>query len=65
VEYAEHMKESRNACRILVGKSKGKKSIGRHRHIWEGNIKMDLMEIGFGVWIGLLWFRIRTSGGLL
>jgi hypothetical protein len=31
------------------------------------NIKMDLREIGWDgmVWIGLMWLRIRTSGGLL
>jgi hypothetical protein len=28
------------------------------------NIKMDLREIGFGVWTGFNWLRIRTSGGL-
>jgi hypothetical protein len=28
---------------------------------------MDLREIGWDgmVWIGLIWFRIRTSGGFL
>jgi hypothetical protein len=27
------------------------------------NIKMDLREIGWDVWIGLIWIRIGTSGG--
>jgi hypothetical protein len=26
---------------------------------------MDLREIGFGMWIGLIWLRIGTGGGLL
>jgi hypothetical protein len=34
--------EKRNACRILVGKSEGKRPLGRPRHRWVNNIKMDL-----------------------
>jgi hypothetical protein len=29
-----------------VGKSEGKRTLGRPRHRWESNIKMDLREIG-------------------
>jgi hypothetical protein len=36
----------RNANRILVGKPEGKKTLGRPRHMWMDNIKIDLMEIG-------------------
>jgi hypothetical protein len=33
-------------------KPEGKRSIGRHRHIWEDNIKMDFREISYNVdWI--------------
>jgi len=28
--------------RVLVGKPEGKRSLGRPRHRWEDNIKMDL-----------------------
>jgi hypothetical protein len=38
--------ESRNAYRILVGKSEGRRPLGRPRHRWVDNIKMDLREIG-------------------
>jgi hypothetical protein len=31
----------------------------------EDNIKMDLQEVGWGAWIGLIWLRIGTGGGLL
>jgi hypothetical protein len=31
----------------------------------EDNIKMDLREIGFGVWIAFIWLRIGNGGGLL
>ena len=29
------------------------------------NIKMDLQEVGIGVWTGSMWLRIGTSGGHL
>jgi hypothetical protein len=32
----------------LVGKPEGKRPLGRRRHIWENNIKMDLQEVGCG-----------------
>jgi hypothetical protein len=45
----------------------GKRPLGRPRRRWVDNIKMDLRETGWdGVdWIGLIWLRIGTSGGLL
>jgi hypothetical protein len=49
------MGEGRGAYRVLVGRPKGKRPLGRPRHRWEYNIKMDLREIGInGVnWIWL------------
>jgi len=32
----------RGAYRVLVGKPEGKRPLGRPRHMWEDNIKMDL-----------------------
>ena len=32
--------------KVLVGKSEGKKPLGRPRHRWEDNNKMDLQEVG-------------------
>ena len=40
--YVARMGESRGAYRIWVGKSKLKRPLGRPRHRWEDNIKMDL-----------------------
>jgi len=34
--------------RVLVGKSEGKRPLGRPRRRWEDNIKMDLREVGEG-----------------
>jgi hypothetical protein len=49
------MGEKRNVYRLLVGKPEGKRQLGRPRHRWMDNIKMDLLEIGVSVvdWIGL------------
>ena len=34
--------------RVLVGKPGGKRPVGRLRHRWDDNIKMDLQEVGGG-----------------
>jgi hypothetical protein len=49
----------RNAYRILVGKSEGKRPLGRPRRTWVNNIKMDPIEIGWdGVdWIDMAQYR--------
>jgi hypothetical protein len=44
--------EKRNTYRILVGKPEGKRPLGRPRHRWEDNIKLDLRDIGWG---GMDW----------
>jgi len=49
-----HMGERRGVHWILVGKPEGKKPLGRPRHRLEDNIKMDLQEVGWGVWTGLI-----------
>ena len=44
------MGERRGVYRILVKKPEGKRPLGRHRRRWEDNIKMDLQEVGRGLW---------------
>jgi hypothetical protein len=48
------MGEKRNAYRLLVGKPEGKRQLGRPRHRWVDNIRMDL-----GDWTGLAKDRNR------
>jgi hypothetical protein len=40
------IEEGKGAYRILVRKPEGKQPHGRPRCTWEGNIKMDLQEVG-------------------
>jgi len=51
--------------RILVGKTEGKGPLGRPKRRREDNIKMDIEEVGCGVWTGSSWLRIGTGGGHL
>jgi hypothetical protein len=58
------MEEKRNAYRLLVGK----RPVGRPRHRWVDNIRMDLGEVGWGdvEWIALAkdrnrWRAVVTS----
>ena len=50
-----HIGEGRGVYRVLVGKPEGKRPLGRPRHRWEDNLKMDLQEVGCGSmdWIDL------------
>jgi hypothetical protein len=43
------MGEDRKVHKVLVGKSEGKRPLGRPRHRWEDGIRMDLRKIGWGV----------------
>jgi len=55
------MGERKGLYRVLVGKPEGKRPIGRPRHRWDDNIKMDIQEVGCGVmdWIDLAQERDR------
>jgi hypothetical protein len=55
--YVAHMREKRNAYRILLGKPERKRPLGIPGHRWKDNIERDLREIG--------WCRIGTSAVLL
>ena len=55
--------EKRGVYRVLVGKTEGKRPLGRPRHRWEDNIKMNLQEVGCGTWTGSRWLRVGIGGG--
>jgi hypothetical protein len=57
--------ERRGVYRVLVEKPEGRRPLGRPRRRWEDNIKMDLQEVGWGEWTGLILLRLETCGGHL
>jgi hypothetical protein len=61
VSHVARFGEKRNACRLLVGKPEGKRSLGRPRCRWVDNITVDLGEVGWCDvdWIGLAQDRNR------
>jgi hypothetical protein len=60
-----HMGEGRGVHRFLVGRPEAKRPWGRPRHRWEGNIKMDLQEVGGGCGDWMKLAQDRTGGGHL
>jgi hypothetical protein len=46
--HVARMGEDRGVHRVLVVKPEGKRPLGRPRHRWKDNIKMDLQELGGG-----------------
>jgi hypothetical protein len=63
--HVARMGEKWNAYRLLVGKPERRRPLGRPRHKWLDNIRMDLEEVGWGDvdWIGLA--QDGNSGELL
>jgi hypothetical protein len=52
------MGQGRGVYRVLVGRPEGKRPLGRPRHRWEDNIKMDLRETGID---GANWIRLAPD----
>ena len=52
------MGERRSVYQVLVGKSEGKRPLGRPRHRWEDNIKIDLQEVECG---GMDWIKLAQD----
>jgi hypothetical protein len=53
--------EGRGVYRVLVGTPKGKRPLGRPKHKWQDNIKLDLREIRINEanWIQLAQDRVQ------
>jgi hypothetical protein len=51
------MGEGKGAYKILVGRPEGRRPLGRPRHRWEDNIKMD-QEVGWG---GMDWIDMAQD----
>jgi hypothetical protein len=52
------MGELKNAYNILVRKPEGKIPLGRPRHRWEDNIRMDITDVG---WEGVNWIHVAQD----
>jgi hypothetical protein len=48
--HVARMFEKRNVYKLLIRKLEGKRPLGRPRHRWVDNIRMDLEEVG---WCGM------------
>jgi len=48
------MGDKRGTCRVLVGRSEGKRALGRPRIRWEDNIKF-MFKKWYG---GMFWIRV-------
>jgi hypothetical protein len=53
-----HVWETRDGCRVLIGKPEGSSPLGRPRLGWYLNVKMDLQE---GGWKGMNWIDIAQD----
>jgi hypothetical protein len=58
MRWVGHVVEGRGMYRVLMGKPEGKRPLGRPRHRWEDNIKMDLQEGGCR---GMDWIKLAQD----
>ena len=65
VGHVTRIADRRVAYRVLVKKPEGKRPLGKPSRRWEDNIKLDIQELGWRTWTGLIWLRTGTGCGLL
>jgi hypothetical protein len=63
--HVARMGEERKVYKVLVGKPKGKRPLGRPRRTWEMGSEWILGRLTWGGGIGFDWLRTGTGGGLL
>jgi len=56
--YVARVVERRGVYGVLMGKPEGMRPLGRPRHRWEDNIKVDLQEVGCG---GVDWIELAQD----
>jgi len=56
--HVARMGEKSGIYMVLVQKPEGKRPLGRPRHRWDNNIKMDLQEVGCG---GMDWTELALD----
>jgi hypothetical protein len=62
---AANMGERKGVHRVLLRKTEGKSPLRRPRRRWDCKSKMELQEVGWGTWTGLIWLKTGTGCGLL
>jgi hypothetical protein len=63
--FVASMGEGRGAYRALVGKSEGRRTLGRPSVDRRIILKWIFESLDGGTWTGLIWVRTGTGGGLL
>jgi hypothetical protein len=62
--HVTRIREKNHAHKILLGYPEKNRPLGRPKRRRRIILKMDLKYNGV-LWTGLIWFRIKTNGGLL
>ena len=57
--YVARMEQGRSVFKMLTGKHRGKRPLGKPRRRWEDNIRMDLKQMGISTrnWVDLAQYR--------
>jgi hypothetical protein len=51
------MGEMRNSYNFFIGKPESRRPHGGSKRRWEDNIRINIQEIRWSVWIGCIWLR--------